>query len=221
MNKLIINSLLILLSAAIAAPAVRAEKTSESPATETRTEELKQEIEDPLQTEESLEDFEEEAEGEPQTLTEDAEDNVAEPLKNDDSLESFEEEAESEPQTRTEDVQQSVETDDPMQTEESLEEAEGEPQTRTEDVQQSVEENPSSSSKTDAFEFVSSAYQGLYEDQGIPGFDQLFTAYTSGELTAEKLVMMGVEKGILSSEMMDDEAYISAVDSQLQSLENS
>ena len=158
MNKLTLSTLLILFSAAIVAPAVKAEKTSESPATETRTEELQQEIEDPLKTEESLEDFEEEAEGEPQT--------------------------------------------------------------RTEDIEESVEEDSSSSLETDAFEFVTSAYQGQYEEQGIPGFDQLFSAYTTGELTAEKLVMVGVEKGILDSKMMDDEAYINAVELQLESLEN-
>ena len=32
--------------------------------------------------------------------------------------------------------------------------------------------------------------------------------------------MMGVEKGILDSKMMDDEAYINAVELQLESLEN-
>jgi|GEM_PF-6086428 len=193
MNKLIISSLLILFSAAIAVPAVKAEKAEESPVTETRTEELQQEVEEPLETEESPEDFEEEAE--------------------------------DEAQTRTEDVQQSVEIEESLETGESLEgleeEAEDEAQTRTEDVQQNVEENSSSSAETDAFEFVNSAYQGQYEEQGIPGFDELFSAYTTGELTAEKLVMMGVENGILSSEMMDDEAYINGVDLQLQSLENS
>ena len=132
--------------------------------------------------------------------------------------------AESPAETRTEDVKQSVETES-LETEASMEDAsaesEDEPQIRTEDVQQDVEEDSNSSSQTDPFEFVTSAYQGQYEDQGIPGFEELLGAYNSGEVTAEELVMMGVEKGILDSEMMNDEEYINGVDVQLQSLENS
>ena len=200
MNKLVLSSLLILFTSAVFIPATKAEKEAQDPATETRSEEVQQEVEeDPVKTEDSLENIEDQNESK----------------------------SETEPQTRSEEVQQEVE-EDSVKTEDSLEsieeqsesETETEPQTRSEEVQQEVEEQDSnSSSKTQAFDLVTSAYQGEYEEQGIPGFNQLLNAYNTGELTAEKLVMTAIDNGDLAPKVMNDEKYINAVELQLQALE--
>ena len=101
--------------------------------------------------------------------------------------------------------------------------------TRTEEIQREIKQEETvdqeqvandDSRKTEAFDVVTSAYQGEYEEQGIPGFAQLFTAYTVGEVTAEKLVIAAIEKGDLAPNALEDEEYINAVDLQLESLRN-
>ncbi|MEM7592806.1 MAG: hypothetical protein AAF383_15025 [Cyanobacteria bacterium P01_A01_bin.83] len=93
-------------------------------------------------------------------------------------------------------------------------------QTPTEKAQQEVEQKDSKSPKTKPFNLFSSAYQGKYEDRGVPAFGELYFAYTTEKITAKKLVMVAIENGDLASEIIEDEGYISAVDLYLQGLKD-
>lgn len=98
-----------------------------------------------------------------------------------------------------------------------------EPQTRTEEK---LEETQSSNSsnydvrQTEAFNLVSSAYRGDFEDQGINSYAVLVSNYEAGELTAEDLINAAIESGELSPSALEDESYVEAVDSQLNALSN-
>lgn len=65
--------------------------------------------------------------------------------------------------------------------------------------------------KTEAFNLVSSAYRGQFEDQGIEGYAVMVSNYNSGELTAEDLINAAIEAGELSPSAMEDESYVNAV----------
>ncbi len=106
-----------------------------------------------------------------------------------------------------------------------------EPETRTEEtleeVQPGEEDQPGDKStsddvrRTEAFNLVSSAYRGDFEDQGINSYAVLVNNYESGELTAEDLIQAAIESGELSPTAMEDTSYIEAVDSQLNALTES
>ena len=100
-----------------------------------------------------------------------------------------------------------------------------EPNTRTEETLEQVQSSNSSSSydvrRTEAFNLVSSAYRGDFEDQGINSYAVLVTNYETGELTAEDLVNAAVDAGELSPMALEDDSYIEAVDSQLDALTQS
>ncbi|MEM7592188.1 MAG: hypothetical protein AAF383_11825 [Cyanobacteria bacterium P01_A01_bin.83] len=72
--------------------------------------------------------------------------------------------------------------------------------------------------RTEAFNLVSSAYRGDFEEQGINSYAVLETDYESGELTAEDLINAAIETGELSPKAIEDESYIEAVDNQLNAL---
>ena len=74
--------------------------------------------------------------------------------------------------------------------------------------------------RTEAFNLVSSAYRGDFEDQGVNSYAVLVTNYEQGELTAEDLVNAAVDAGELSPSALEDTSYIEAVDSQLNALAN-
>jgi hypothetical protein len=75
--------------------------------------------------------------------------------------------------------------------------------------------------RTEAFNLVSSAYRGQFEEQGIGGYAVMVSNYNNGDLTAEDLIKAAIEAGELSPSAMDDESYVRAVEFQLQSLRNS
>ena len=75
--------------------------------------------------------------------------------------------------------------------------------------------------RTEAFNLVSSAYRGDFEDQGINSYAVLVTNYETGDLTAEDLVNAAVEAGELSPMALEDQSYIEAVDAQLGALTTS
>jgi hypothetical protein len=75
--------------------------------------------------------------------------------------------------------------------------------------------NMSSVRDTEAFNLVSLAYRGEFEDVGIPSYNQLVMEYTTGDLSAEDVVEAGIEDGYLSPAAMEDEEYINAVELQL------
>lgn len=97
-----------------------------------------------------------------------------------------------------------------------------EPQTRTEETLEEYNSADYSSNydvrRTEAFNLVSSAYRGDFEDQGINSYAVLITNYETGELTAQDLIQAAVESGELSPAAMDDSGYIEAVESQLEAL---
>ena len=72
--------------------------------------------------------------------------------------------------------------------------------------------------RTEAFNLVSSAYRGDFEDQGIEGYNVLITEYEAGNLTGEDIVKAAIEAGDLSPSAMEDDSYVAAVDSQLSAL---
>lgn len=86
--------------------------------------------------------------------------------------------------------------------------------------QMSPDSNNSSSNSnfTEPFSLVSLAYRGQFKEQGIPGYNAFITKYATGQVTAEKLVEAAIKADRLSSQAMNDESYINAVELQLRNL---
>lgn len=99
-----------------------------------------------------------------------------------------------------------------------------EPSTRTEETLEEAQSSDLDSAydvrRTEAFNLVSSAYRGDFEDQGVNSYGVLISNYEAGELTAEDLVDAAIEAGELSPSAMEDSSYINAVDEQLAALTN-
>lgn len=107
---------------------------------------------------------------------------------------------------------------------------EGAPDTRIEKYDELTETDGTTSTsdsmmydvrRTEAFNLVSSAYRGQFEQQGIGGYAVMISNYNSGELTAEDLINAAIEAGELSPMAIEDESYVEAVELQLESLQNS
>ena len=134
--------------------------------------------------------------------------------ENDTRIEKYEDLTETELDTAQSD------TDD-MESEDGI----VEPETRTEETLEEVQLNDSDANydvrRTEAFNLVSSAYRGDFEDQGINSYAVLIENYESGELTAEDLIQAAIEAGELSPSAMEDDSYVNAVDAQLDALTNS
>lgn len=79
-------------------------------------------------------------------------------------------------------------------------------------------DTPYSQGKIAPFNLVGLAYQGFFEEQGIPSAEALFSAYRRGEISAEDVVKGAIQANRLSSELLKDSNYISAVNSQLEAL---
>ena len=97
-----------------------------------------------------------------------------------------------------------------------------EPETRTEETLEEVQSNDLNANydvrRTEAFNLVSSAYRGDFEDQGINSYAVLIENYETGELTAENLIQAAIDAGELSPSAMEDDSYVAAVDAQLDAL---
>ncbi|AFY33543.1 hypothetical protein [Calothrix sp. PCC 7507] len=61
------------------------------------------------------------------------------------------------------------------------------------------------------------AYQGYLQDQGIPSASALVFEYQKGSLTANDVVQAAVKANKLPAEVLNDQDYLSAVESQLTS----
>jgi hypothetical protein len=70
------------------------------------------------------------------------------------------------------------------------------------------------------FNLVFLAYQGFFESEGIPKFDRLTNGYRQGDVTAESLVKVAVDMRRLTPDALDNQAYLTAVKHQLDSLSN-
>lgn len=141
-------------------------------------------------------------------------------------------------ETRIEKYEDLTETDPDMTSQSEMEDMEGmeemdpqqesdfETETRTEETLEEAQSSDFDYSgydvrRTEAFNLVSSAYRGDFEDQGINSYAVLVTNYEEGELTAEDLVNAAVDAGELSPSALEDASYIEAVDSQLNALTQS
>lgn len=126
--------------------------------------------------------------------------------------------------TETEVSPEGFETESDMETM-GAEEGALEPSTRAEETYQEAAssdlDSPYDVRRTEAFNLVSSAYRGDFEDQGINSYAVLVGNYESGELTAEDLIGAAIESGELSPGAMEDDSYVQAVDAQLKGLTNS
>ncbi|AFY71324.1 hypothetical protein Pse7367_3075 [Thalassoporum mexicanum PCC 7367] len=83
-----------------------------------------------------------------------------------------------------------------------------------------VEVNNISNTQTNltAFDLVVLAQRGYLENQGIPSYHGLVSAYHNGNVTAESIVEGAVKSNRLDANRLSDRQYINAVDAQLASL---
>jgi len=75
------------------------------------------------------------------------------------------------------------------------------------------------SSQITPFQLVSLAYQGMYRSQGIPGFASLIFAYHYRQITATDVIKAAIAAKELTPDTLNDRGYVSAVDTQLFSLD--
>lgn len=66
---------------------------------------------------------------------------------------------------------------------------------------------------------VTSSYQGHFVDQGIPSNAAFITEVERGQITAEDLVEVAIDRGRLTSGTLNDEAYLNSVEAHLDGLE--
>lgn len=69
------------------------------------------------------------------------------------------------------------------------------------------------------FQLVSLAYQGMYRSQGIPGFASLIFGYHYRQVTAKDVIKAAIAAKELTPDTLNDRDYVSAVDTQLFSLD--
>lgn len=68
---------------------------------------------------------------------------------------------------------------------------------------------------TEAFNLISFAYRGQFEDEGIAGYSELVNDYRTGNIDAEAIIRAGIEDGYLTESALEDEDYLEAVRTQL------
>ena len=76
------------------------------------------------------------------------------------------------------------------------------------------------SSEISPVNLVTRAYQGHFTNQGIPSSAVFSKSAATGRITATDLVEVAIAKGRLSPDTINDTAYISTVQSYLDSLDN-
>ena len=80
--------------------------------------------------------------------------------------------------------------------------------------------NPSNIVEITPFNLVTRSYQGYFADQGIPSNGAFNRAVRTGKVTAVDLVEKAIAQDRLSPETINDRAYISSVESHLNTLDN-
>lgn len=65
---------------------------------------------------------------------------------------------------------------------------------------------------------VEQAYRGYCRSQGIPSYDTFITAYLEGKITAKDLVKCAIATHRLPSQMLDNQDYLNAVDTELRGI---
>ncbi len=136
---------------------------------------------------------------------------------NDTRIEKYEDLTETELDTSDYEAEEDMDT---AQSEDEI----PDPETRTEEKLEeynSSEANNYDVRRTEAFNLVSSAYRGDFEEAGVNSYAILISNYETGELTAEDLINAAIESGELSPSALEDESYVEAVDLQLDALTGS
>ncbi|MGK7893475.1 MAG: hypothetical protein AB4372_07595 [Xenococcus sp. (in: cyanobacteria)] len=69
------------------------------------------------------------------------------------------------------------------------------------------------------FDLVTGAYQGHFEDQGIPSSAVFLAQVYSNKISAEDLVNSAISAGRLSDETLYDQSYLNSVESIIDNLD--
>lgn len=64
------------------------------------------------------------------------------------------------------------------------------------------------------FHLINLSYQGYFKKQGIPSYATFISEYRQNKINARDLVKAGIEHYMLSADMLNDQEYIHAIDSQ-------
>ena len=75
--------------------------------------------------------------------------------------------------------------------------------------------NSLSTVRIEPFNLVSLAYQGYFENKGIPGYSELIVAYQAKQITPKDIVRSAVNANRLPSAALNDQEYINAVKNTL------
>jgi hypothetical protein len=68
------------------------------------------------------------------------------------------------------------------------------------------------------FNLVGGAYQGLFQEQGIPKYGTLISAYIEGKVTPEDIVQAAIRANRLQATALQDKGYLNAVKTYLDGL---
>ncbi|MEO1209260.1 MAG: hypothetical protein AAFX78_06935 [Cyanobacteria bacterium J06638_20] len=68
------------------------------------------------------------------------------------------------------------------------------------------------------FQVTSLAYRGSFGEAGIPGYGALESGIATGDIVAEDVIEAAIASGRLSAEALEDGAFVSSVDNQLENL---
>jgi hypothetical protein len=68
------------------------------------------------------------------------------------------------------------------------------------------------------FRLVFLAYQGFFESEGIPKFNDLITDYQTGRISAEDLVKVAIDMRRLPPDTINNDRYLSSVEQHFRSL---
>ena len=68
------------------------------------------------------------------------------------------------------------------------------------------------------FQVTSLAYRGSFDEAGIPGYGSLESGIATGNIVAEDVIEAAIASGRLSAEALEDGAFVSSVDNQLDNL---
>ena len=81
-----------------------------------------------------------------------------------------------------------------------------------------VKSNSNTTRQTTPVNLVQIGYQGFLEGQGIPSGGAFLNAVRRGDITAKILVQSGVDNGRLSAQILNDQGYLNAVETFLDSI---
>lgn len=73
----------------------------------------------------------------------------------------------------------------------------------------------SSSYMLEPFNLVGLAYQGYFQEQGIPSYGAFLAAYHGGQIQARDLVQSAIKNNRLPASALQDQEYLNAVETQL------